>query len=140
MQYVVRVEQRIAMCQSMCSEPLSSTSATTRMFTVLPSGRFCLQNLLGSRRRRCSLSPLTKLSFGKQRALIITRCEINLKVWFCVVWFGVAWPGLAWPGLAWLGLAWRSVSVSKSCKFECFEIQIHDNCLSGDVSRYAIHD
>ena len=43
MQYAVRVEQRTAMCQSMCSEPLSSTSATTRMFTVLLSGRFCLQ-------------------------------------------------------------------------------------------------
>ena len=55
-QYVVRVQQRTAMCQSMCSEPLSSTSATTRMFTVLLSGRFCLQNLLGSGRRRCSLT------------------------------------------------------------------------------------
>ena len=62
MQYVVRVEQRTAMCQSMCSEPLSSTSATTRTFTVLLSGRIFLQNLLGSRRRRCSLTrgPLTK--------------------------------------------------------------------------------
>ena len=49
MQHVVRVEQRTAMCQSMCSEPLSNTSAMTRMFTVLLSGRFCLQNLLGSR-------------------------------------------------------------------------------------------
>ena len=35
MQYVVRVEERAAMCQSVCSEPLSSTRATTRMFTVL---------------------------------------------------------------------------------------------------------
>ena len=55
-QYVARVEQRTAMCQTMCSEHLSSTSATTRMFTALLTGRFCLQNLLGSRRRRCSLT------------------------------------------------------------------------------------
>ena len=34
MQYVVRAEQRIATCQSMLSEPLPSTGATTRMFTV----------------------------------------------------------------------------------------------------------
>ena len=63
MQYVVRVEQRTAMCQSMCSEPLSSTSATTNMFMVLLSGRFCLQNLLGSRRKRCSLTkgPVNKV-------------------------------------------------------------------------------
>ena len=62
MQYVVRVEQRGTVCQSN-SEPLLSTSATTRIFTVLLSGRFCLQNLLGSRRRRCSLSraPVTRL-------------------------------------------------------------------------------
>ena len=36
------------MCQSMCSEALLSTNATTRVFTVLLSDRFCLQNLLGS--------------------------------------------------------------------------------------------
>ena len=38
MQHVVRVEQLTAVCQSLCSESLSSTSATTRMFTVLLSG------------------------------------------------------------------------------------------------------
>ena len=64
MQYAVRVEQRTAVCQSMCSKQMLSTTATTRMFTVLLSGRFRLQSLLGSGRRRCSLTraPLTRLN------------------------------------------------------------------------------
>ena len=103
MQYVVRVEQRTAMCQSMCSEPLSS--ATARMFTVLLSGRSCSKNCLAADGDGVRQQGAVK----NKRAQIRTICEIIKKVWFGVVRYGLGWVGLGWVGLAWLGLAWLGV-------------------------------
>ena len=110
MQHVVRVDQGTAMCHSMCSEPLSSMSATTRMFTVLLSGRFCLQNLLGSRRRPCSLlCGLAWLGLAWLGLAWLGLAWLGLA-WLGLAWLGLAWLGLAWLGLAWLGLAWLGLA------------------------------
>ena len=97
----VGVEQRTAICQSMCSEPLSSTSATTRMFTVLLSGASASKTCLAV--DGGDVGPVNKVTliFSDE---IFTRCAIIEKCGF----------------LPWLGLAWRSVSVSKSCKIDLF--------------------
>mmetsp|Transcript_24699 Transcript_24699/g.64837 ORF Transcript_24699/g.64837 Transcript_24699/m.64837 type:complete len:213 (+) Transcript_24699:2444-3082(+) len=52
MQHAVRLKQRSAVSQSMHSEPLASTSATTRMFTEPLSSCFCLNGLHCNCRRR----------------------------------------------------------------------------------------